>query len=81
MKPVEPLIVHDAKGRAVAVQIKYEDWLQMEAALREVPSAAGRTANSIRGALKSTGDSVEMQRKLRDEWRGSEANSMISRTR
>jgi hypothetical protein len=69
MKPVEPLIVHDANGCAVAVQIKYEDWLRIQEALRSVPPTAGKTANSFRGALKSGGDSVAYQRKIRDEWR------------
>ena len=69
MKPVEPLYVCDSSGRAIAVQIKYEDWLEIEAILgqRTTPPVAHKI-NDFAGCLKQLGDGVEYQRRVREEW-------------
>ena len=73
MRPIEPLTIRDSDGRIIAVQIRYEDWVEIERTLRaHVPDAAPTTRsnpNAFAGRLKLAGNAVEAQRRARDEWR------------
>lgn len=69
MRPIEPLILSDASGKPVAVQLKYADWLEIQRTMAQQPSASGKHPNEFAGKLRKLGDGIEFQRKARDEWR------------
>ena len=65
----EKKIVTDESMRPVAVQIPYQDWLEIERRLGIAP-AEGRTRDLSRfeGLLELTEDPAVFQERLRGEW-------------
>lgn len=73
MRPIEPLTIRDSDGRIIAVQIRYEDWVEIERTLKaHAPHAAPTVQgnpNLFAGRLRLPGNAVDAQRRVRDEWR------------
>lgn len=76
MRSIRKKMVTDENSRPVAVQIDYEDWLEIERMLEEMHKAEeARTGKSrfkellekTRGTWKH-GDGLEYQIRLREEW-------------
>ncbi len=67
---LHPNILRDAGENPVAVQIPYDEWLQILAVLKPMIVAPKEdvTLNSYVGSLHFEGDPVEWQRKMREEW-------------
>lgn len=68
---VRKKIVTDDDHNPIAVQIDYEDWLEIERMLlgvivEEYPSDLSRFAGKMKTEL--TEDPVAYQRRIRDEW-------------
>ena len=72
MKAITKKIVTDENHKPIAVQIDYEDWLEIEKLLdRQKLPTRGATAEDLNkhaGWLTLTEDPVEFQRRIRDEW-------------
>lgn len=66
---VRKKLVLDESNKPIAVQIDYEDWLEIEKRLGE-RSASSRTVDleSLRGSIQLTEDPLEFQRRMRGEW-------------
>ncbi len=75
MHAIRKKIVTDEDSRPVAVQIDYEDWLEIERLLEvsgaERPEAGGSKYRELlektRGGWKG-GDGLEYQIRIREEW-------------
>jgi hypothetical protein len=77
IKSIRKHIVTDEHNRPVAVQIDYEDWLEIERQLRaeggemiREPSA-GDTFSGLLDATQgiwTEGDGLEYQKRIRQEW-------------
>jgi len=69
MGPIRKRIVTDEANHPVAVQIDYEDWCRIEAALNRSPEAKPPTdlARHV-GKLDWPVDGLEYQRQVRSEW-------------
>lgn len=67
---LHPSIVNDKDMKPVAVQIPYEEWLQILAALEPAVTepAHGGDLSRFVGSLHFEGDPVEWQRRIRGEW-------------
>lgn len=68
MRTIRKRIVTDENSRPVAVQIDYEDWLEIERLLglqseKKKPTDLSR----YRGIWKGV-DGLEYQRRIREEW-------------
>jgi hypothetical protein len=70
MRPFSKKIVTDESNRPVAVQIDYQDWLEIERILEDNPAPAKVTDLSrYHGILKDLAeDPLEFQRRIRAEW-------------
>lgn len=75
MRTIRKKFVIDENSRPVAVQIDFEDWLEIERLLEireQEKSEAGRSRfqellETTRGSWKS-GDGLEYQERIRSEW-------------
>jgi hypothetical protein len=69
MRRISKKIVTDEASHPVAVQIAYEDWLEIERLLEQTPSPR-RVVDLSRfyGVLTLTEDPLEFQRRIRAEW-------------
>lgn len=69
MRAIRKKIVTDEDSRPVAVQIDYEDWLEIERLL-DLCGEEAETADLSRysGIIKLTEDPLEYQERIRDEW-------------
>ncbi|HUG13492.1 MAG TPA: hypothetical protein VMM78_00625 [Thermomicrobiales bacterium] len=66
---VRKKIVTDENHQPVAVQIEYEDWLEIERLLGVQPGKKRLTdLSEFEGFLTLTEDPLEYQRRIRDEW-------------
>ncbi len=69
MLTIHKLTLHDEEMRPVAVQIPYEEWLEIEKALtNHKAGAAASDIEAFRGAIRLNDDPLEIQRRMRDEW-------------
>lgn len=75
MKPIRKKLVMDEDHRPVAVQIDYEDWLEIEQRLGlKAPEAATQdqpTLEEMAAAVRphwTGGDGLDYQRRIREEW-------------
>jgi hypothetical protein len=76
MKPIRKKIITDESMHPIAVQLEYEDWLEVEKALASMPGFNGNGAtptppvdlNRFSGTVKLSEDAVEFQRRIRGEW-------------
>lgn len=74
MDAIRKKIVTDEESRPVAVQIDYEDWLEIERALGSREKESGPDKSSYEGLLEKTsgswagGDGLEYQIRIREEW-------------
>jgi hypothetical protein len=68
-RKIQKKLVTDENHKPVAVQIDYDDWLEIERQLGlnndEQPAT---DLSEFRGFLTLTEDPVEYQRRIRDEW-------------
>lgn len=70
MKEIRKRIVTDERNQPVAVQIDYEDWLEIErrlAADRNGPGAPD--LGQFAGAVRLSEDPLHYQQRIRGEWR------------
>lgn len=66
---VRKKIVTDEDHNPIAVQIDYEDWLEIERLLGVREERTLTTdLSEFRGVLKITEDPLEYQQRIRDEW-------------
>ena len=79
MKHIRKHILTDEANQPVAVQIEYQDWLEIEKALATVngkPASATslnggtnkKSPNDFRGTIELTEDPMDYQRRVRSEW-------------
>jgi hypothetical protein len=69
MLSIRKKIVTDEDMRPVAVQIDYEDWLEIERQLGlGVPKPRVTNLARHRGVLTLPEEPLEYQRRVRDEW-------------
>ena len=74
MKAIQKKIVTDEEMRPVAVQIDYEDWLEIERLLGRREGGGETDGGRFRELLENTkgtwkeGDGLEYQARLREEW-------------
>ena len=69
-RPIRHRLVTDEQMRPVAVQIAYEDWIEIERALTQPPEPSGdfeALLERSRG-IWTKGDGLEYQQRLREEW-------------
>src|SRR5437762_3409045 len=70
MLSIRKQIVTDEDMRPVAVQIAYDDWLEIERQLGlGVPKPGLTNLGRHRGGLMLPEDALEYQRRVRDKWR------------
>ncbi|MBA2692883.1 MAG: hypothetical protein H0U65_10375 [Rubrobacter sp.] len=69
MKAIKKKIVTDEEARPVAVQIDYEDWIEIERLLdsREADDEFEKLLEETEGTWKH-GDGLEYQIRIREEW-------------
>lgn len=69
MKTIHKKLVTDERMRPVAVQIGYEDWIEIERELR-LMGATQSASNLSRysGILKLRGEPLQFQQGVRGEW-------------
>ncbi len=79
MRRIRKKIVHDEQMRPVAVQIDYDDWVEIEKyldglSLQESSQGPGQgrkpfaeLAKAVKGVW-TRGDGLEYQKKIRGEW-------------
>lgn len=66
---VRKKIVTDEDHNPIAVQIDYDDWLEIERLLGvRAERKLATDLSEFRGAVKLTEDPLEYQRRIRDEW-------------
>ncbi|HMM43499.1 MAG TPA: hypothetical protein PKA95_16525 [Thermomicrobiales bacterium] len=66
---VRKKIVTDEDHNPIAVQIDYEDWLEIERMLGvRSEEELATDLSEFKGTLKLTEDPLEYQRRIRDEW-------------
>ena len=69
MAQITKRIVTDDGNRPVAVQIDYQDWLEIELKLKLIEAARKpMDVDRYRGVLALREDGVAFQRRIRDEW-------------
>ncbi len=69
MIAIRKKIVTDEAHQPVAVQIDYDDWLEIEKLLNLQPEKELLTdLSEFRGVLKLNEDALEYQRRTRAEW-------------
>jgi len=69
MIAIRKKIVTDKAHQPVAVQIDYDDWLEIEKLLNLQPEKELLTdLSEFRGVLKLNEDALEYQRRTRAEW-------------
>ncbi len=68
MCAIRKKIVTDESSRPVAVQIDYEDWLEIERSLLLSPAAETVNISRFRGAVRLTEDPIAYQNRIRGEW-------------
>ncbi|HEX5165833.1 MAG TPA: hypothetical protein VFV93_10595 [Thermomicrobiales bacterium] len=69
MIAIRKKIVTDETNQPVAVQIDYEDWLEIEKLLSlQTDKHLLTDLSEFRGVLKMTEDALEYQRRIRAEW-------------
>lgn len=69
MEDIRKKIVTDEKMRPVAVQIDYDDWLEIERLLDLRDEEAKTTdLSDYSGVIQLTEEPLDYQRRIRDEW-------------
>jgi hypothetical protein len=70
MAPIHKHILVDEAQRPIAVQVDYDDWLEIERQL-QIPSvtSAETDLSQFAGTIHLSEDPVEFQRKIREEWK------------
>ena len=70
MNDIRKRIVTDEHNQPVAVQIDYEDWLEIERRLGAAENGgAPASIDRFSGVLRLSEDPLEYQRRTRGEWR------------
>lgn len=64
---IHKMILTDENMRPVAVQIPYNEWLEIEIAINEKRNKKSHIAH-LSGTIKLPEDPVKYQRKIREEW-------------
>jgi hypothetical protein len=70
-RKIQKKLVTDENHKPVAVQIDYDDWLEIEQQLglpAEPENPRHTDWSKYRGTLRLTEDPLEYQRRIRDEW-------------
>lgn len=73
MRPIKKKILTDANAQPIAVQIDYDDWMEIERILSS-PDEASNDRTAFDDALEKTaglwkrGDGLAYQIKIREEW-------------
>ncbi|MEX2081293.1 MAG: hypothetical protein WEC33_06725 [Dehalococcoidia bacterium] len=68
MKAIRKHILTDEANQPVAVQIDYQDWLEIERALNITNGTPRQDPNRYAGVLKLSMDPLEYQNRERDQW-------------
>jgi hypothetical protein len=68
MRAIRKRIVTDESSRPVAVQIDYEDWLEIERSLASSPADESANISRFRGSVRLTEDPIAYQNRIRGEW-------------
>jgi hypothetical protein len=68
MRAIGKKIVTDESSRPIAVQIDYEDWLEIERSLSLSPKPESRNISRFRGTIRLTEDPIAYQSRIRGEW-------------
>jgi hypothetical protein len=68
MRAIRKKIVTDESSRPIAVQIDYEDWLEIERSLILSPAAESGSISRFRGTIRLTEDPIAYQSRIRGEW-------------
>jgi hypothetical protein len=68
MRAIRKKIVTDELSRPVAVQIDYEDWLEIERSLIKSPTAESGNISRFRGTVRLAEDPIAYQNRIRGEW-------------
>lgn len=68
MREIHKKIVHDEEMRPIAVQIDYEDWLEIERQLENSNQHETGDLSRYCGAIRLTEDPVKYQKRIREEW-------------
>jgi len=69
MKPIRKQIVTDEQNRPIAVQVAYQDWLDIERALGAATNGAPhQPIGQFAGKLRLGVDPLEYQRSIRGDW-------------
>ncbi|MCC6124762.1 MAG: hypothetical protein IT426_07370 [Pirellulales bacterium] len=69
MAPIHKRILVDEAQRPIAVQVDYDDWLEIERQLHITPETLAETdLSQFSGVIALSEDPLEYQRKMREEW-------------
>jgi hypothetical protein len=68
MHAIRKKIVTDEAHRPIAVQVDYEDWLEIERLLQLRDDAPLVDLSPFIGTITLNEDPLEYQRRIRDEW-------------
>jgi len=68
MRAIRKKIVTDEASRPVAVQIDYDDWLEIERSLAMSSTAEATNILRFRGSVQLTEDPIAYQNRIRGEW-------------
>jgi hypothetical protein len=60
--------ITDEAARPVAVQIDYEDWLEIERSLGLPKASKPANISRFRGSIRLTEDPIAYQNRIRKEW-------------
>lgn len=66
MYTIHPKIVTDEKKHPIAVQIDYEDWLQIKKILERENTE--KNLDQYAGCINLNEDPLDYQKRVRDEW-------------
>ncbi len=67
MRAIRKKILKDDSERPVAVQIDYEDWLEIEGLLK-LSTRGSQPADRYAGTIRLGEDPLQYQNRLRGEW-------------
>ncbi len=67
MRAIRTKILKDGSERPVAVQIDYEDWLEIERLLK-LSMRGSQPADRYAGTIRLGEDPLQYQNRLRGEW-------------
>jgi hypothetical protein len=70
MAPIHKHILVDEAQRPVAVQVDYDDWLEIERQLQISSATTTETdLSQFVGVIGLSEDPIEFQRRMREEWK------------